>query len=101
MFAAAVWDAQPDPAGNGTRSSDGNWQLDPDHTQVEFSPSNLGMMTVRVISPGRRDRRHRPGSPGVGVGAGHHLRWPASGRTTKARDNDLRSSNFLEADSSR
>ena len=25
----------------------GNWQLDPDHTQVEFSAKHLGMMTVR------------------------------------------------------
>jgi hypothetical protein len=29
----------------------GNWQLDPFHTQVEFSAKHLGMMTVRVISP--------------------------------------------------
>ena len=25
----------------------GNWQLDPFHTQVEFSAKHLGMMTVR------------------------------------------------------
>jgi polyisoprenoid-binding protein YceI len=25
----------------------GNWQLDPYHTQVEFSAKHLGMMTVR------------------------------------------------------
>ena len=28
----------------------GNWQLDPYHTQVEFSAKHLGMMTVRGIS---------------------------------------------------
>jgi polyisoprenoid-binding protein YceI len=29
------------------RSSMGKWQLDPYHTQVEFSAKHLGMMTVR------------------------------------------------------
>src|SRR5205823_1224593 len=29
------------------RASMGNWQLDPYHTQVEFSAKHLGMMTVR------------------------------------------------------
>ena len=28
----------------------GNWQLDPYHTQVEFSAKHLGMMTVRGTS---------------------------------------------------
>ena len=46
----------------------GNWQLDPYHTQVEFSAKHLGMMTVRGyfdevsatadIDPTAR-RRHR------------------------------------------
>ena len=28
----------------------GKWQLDPYHTQVEFSAKHLGMMTYAVIS---------------------------------------------------
>jgi polyisoprenoid-binding protein YceI len=76
----------------------GNWQLDPYHTQVEFSAKHLGMMTVRGyfdevsaiadIDPGK------PEASSVEVTIS-----TASIRTNHAvRDNDLRSSNFLEVD---
>ena len=77
----------------------GKWQLDPYHTQIEFSAKHLGMMTVRgnftdVTSTGDID----PDNP--------EQSWVevtiqvASIKTHHAvRDNDLRSSNFLEADS--
>jgi polyisoprenoid-binding protein YceI len=76
----------------------GNWQLDPYHTQVEFSAKHLGMMTVRGyfdevsavadIDPGN------PEAASVEVTIS-----TASIRTNNGmRDNDLRSSNFLEVD---
>ena len=76
----------------------GNWQLDPYHTQVEFSAKHLGMMTVRGyfdevsttadIDPGHPER--------ASVEA---VISTASIRTNNGvRDNDLRSSNFLEVD---
>jgi polyisoprenoid-binding protein YceI len=76
----------------------GNWQLDPYHTQVEFSAKHLGMMTVRGyfdevsaiadIDPGNPEKA----SVQVSIST-------ASIRTNNGiRDNDLRSSNFLEVD---
>lgn len=76
----------------------GNWQLDPYHTQVEFSAKHLGMMTVRghfadVTAVADIDPDH-PENASVEV-----TMAAASIRTNhEARDNDLRSSNFLEAD---
>jgi polyisoprenoid-binding protein YceI len=76
----------------------GNWQLDPYHTQVEFSAKHLGMMTVRghfaeVAAAADIDPSH-PESASVQVTIS-----VASIRTNhEARDNDLRSSNFLEVD---
>jgi polyisoprenoid-binding protein YceI len=76
----------------------GEWQLDPYHTQVEFSAKHLGMMTVRghfadVSATGDIDAEH-PEASSVAVTI-----QTASIRTNhEARDNDLRSSNFLEAD---
>src|SRR5690242_9872397 len=76
----------------------GNWQLDPYHTQVEFSAKHLGMMTVRghfaeVTASGDIDVEHPERSTVEATIA------TASIRTHNAqRDNDLRSSNFLEAD---
>jgi polyisoprenoid-binding protein YceI len=76
----------------------GNWQLDPYHTQVEFSAKHLGMMTVRgyfdeVSATADIDPEH-PEAASVEVTIS-----TASIRTNNgARDNDLRSSNFLEAD---
>jgi polyisoprenoid-binding protein YceI len=76
----------------------GDWQLDPYHTQVEFTAKHLGMMTVRghfaeVSSVADIDPDH-PEASSVEVTI-----QAASIRThNETRDNDLRSSNFLEAD---
>ena len=76
----------------------GGWQLDPYHTQVELAAKHLGMMTVRghfaeVSSVADIDPDHlEASSVEVTIQA-------ASIRThNETRDNDLRSSNFLEAD---
>jgi polyisoprenoid-binding protein YceI len=76
----------------------GNWQLDPYHTQVEFSAKHLGMMTVRghfaeISATADIDPGH-PEASRVEVTI-----QTASIRTSnETRDNDIRSSNFLEAD---
>ena len=76
----------------------GNWQLDPYHTQVEFSAKHLGMMTVRgyfdeFSATADIDPEH-PETASVEVTIS-----TASIRTNNAiRDNDLRSSNFLEVE---
>lgn len=76
----------------------GNWQLDPYHTQVEFSAKHLGMMTVRghfaeVSSTADIDPDHpEAGSVEVTIQA-------AGIRTNnQTRDDDLRSSNFLDVE---
>ena len=76
----------------------GVWQLDPYHTQVEFSARHLGMMTVRVHLTQTRATGtidpHHPEASSVEVTI-----QAASIRTNnETRDNDLRSANFLEAD---
>jgi polyisoprenoid-binding protein YceI len=74
----------------------GNWTFDPMHTQVEFSAKHLGMMTVRghfaeVNATGELYPDH-PEKSKVDVTIN-----TASIRThNDKRDNDLRSSNFLE-----
>ena len=76
----------------------GNWQLDPYHTQIEFSAKHLGMMTVHghftdVSATGDIHPDH-PESSTVQVTI-----QTASIRTNhEARDNDLRSANFLDTD---
>jgi polyisoprenoid-binding protein YceI len=76
----------------------GNWQLDPYHTQVEFSAKHLGMMTVRgnfdeLSAIADIDPEH-PETASVEVTIS-----TASIRTNNGiRDNDLRSSNFLEVE---
>ncbi len=76
----------------------GNWQLDPYHTQVEFSAKHLGMMTVRgnfdeVSTTADIDPAH-PETASVEATIS-----TASIRTNNGvRDNDLRSSNFLEVE---
>ena len=76
----------------------GPWQFDPFHTQVEFSAKHLGMMTVRghfaeVTASGEIDVGHPERSK---VEATINT---ASIRThNEQRDNDLRSSNFLEVE---
>lgn len=74
----------------------GTWKFDPYHTQVEFSAKHLGMMTVRghfaeVSASGQLYPDH-PERSSVEVSIN-----TASIRThNEQRDNDLRSSNFLE-----
>ena len=74
------------------------WQVDPYHTQVEFSAKHLGMMTVRgyfadVAATGDI-HPERPEASSVQATIS-----TASIRThNDARDNDLRSSNFLEVE---
>ena len=80
----------------GTTTS--RWQFDPYHTQVEFTAKHLGMMKVRgnfleVSATGYIDPDH-PEASSVEVTI-----QTASIRThNPQRDNDLRSSNFLETD---
>jgi polyisoprenoid-binding protein YceI len=76
----------------------GNWQLDPYHTQVEFSAKHLGMMTVRGnftevtasadIDPDQLEKMHLEVTIQAASIKTHH----------EARDNDLRSPSFLETD---
>jgi len=76
----------------------GDWQLDPYHTQVEFSAKHLGMMTVRgyfdEVSAVADIDPANPEAASVEVTIS-----TASIRTNNGiRDNDLRSSNFLEVE---
>jgi polyisoprenoid-binding protein YceI len=76
----------------------GRWVFDPYHTQVEFAAKHLGMMTVRgnfldLTATGYIDPDHPEAS------TAEVTIQTASIRTHHPqRDNDLRSSNFLEAD---
>lgn len=76
----------------------GIWQLDPLHTQVEFAVKHLGMMTVRghfadVQASGDLNVEH-PEKSQVDV-----VIQTASIRThNDRRDNDLRTSNFLDVE---
>ena len=74
------------------------WQIDPYHLQVEFAVKHLGMMTVRghfsdITTSGRID-------PGDAAASSLDVTiQTASIRThNETRDNDLRSSNFLEVE---
>jgi len=74
----------------------GNWTFDPMHTQVEFSAKHLGMMTVRghfaEVNATGELYPDDPEKSKVDVTIN-----TASIRThNDKRDNDLRSSNFLE-----
>ena len=74
------------------------WKLDPLHTQVEFSAKHLGMMTVRghfaEVSASGDIHPEAPERSSVEATIN-----TASIRThNEQRDNDLRSSNFLEVD---
>src|SRR5436309_7139281 len=79
----------------GTQS---RWQFDSFHTQVEFAAKHLGMMTVRghfaEISATGKIYPDNPEASSVEI-----TMQAASIRThNENRDNDLRSSNFLEVD---
>jgi polyisoprenoid-binding protein YceI len=75
-----------------------SWQLDPYHTQVEFAAKHLGMMTVRghfadvastaEIDPDHLDAMHVEVTIQAASVKTHH----------EARDQDLRSPNFLDTD---
>jgi polyisoprenoid-binding protein YceI len=74
------------------------WQADPYHTQVEFSAKHLGMMTVRghfadVKVTGHIDPK-QPEATSLDV----TIQTSSMHTNHEQRDNDLRSSNFLEAD---
>jgi polyisoprenoid-binding protein YceI len=76
----------------------GTWQFDPFHTQVEFSAKHLGMMTVRghfpeVVVSGKIDVEHPENSSIEAVVQTGSIRTH-----NQTRDDDLRSSNFLEVD---
>jgi polyisoprenoid-binding protein YceI len=77
----------------------GNWQLDPFHTQVEFSAKHFAMMTVRghfaeVATTANIDPEH-PETSSVQATI-----QAASIRTNnQMRDSDLRSPNFLDTGS--
>src|SRR5437868_15301009 len=79
----------------GTQS---RWQFDPFHTQVEFAAKHLGMMTVRghfaEVSATGNIYPDNTEASSVDI-----TMESASIRThNETRDNDLRSSNFLEVD---
>ena len=86
---------QPSETQAGTR---GVWQFDPFHTQVEFAAKHLGMMTVRghfaEVNATGDIYPDNPEGSSVDVTI-----QTASIRThNENRDNDLRSSNFLQID---
>jgi polyisoprenoid-binding protein YceI len=74
------------------------WQLDPFHTQIEFSTKHLAFMTVRgsfrdVVIGSEIDPDHPERSR-----AEVTIQTASIDTGNDARDNDLRASNFLEAD---
>jgi polyisoprenoid-binding protein YceI len=76
----------------------GNWQLDPYHTQVEFSAKHLGMMNVRGrfedVSAVADIDPNNPEASSVEV----TIQTVSVKTNNPARDNDLRSGNFLEVE---
>jgi len=76
----------------------GSWQLDPYHTQVEFSARHLGMMTVRghfaeVATTGDIDPEHPEQSSVEATIQARSVRT-----NNEVRDNDLRSEHFLDVE---
>jgi polyisoprenoid-binding protein YceI len=74
------------------------WQIDPYHLQVEFAVKHLGMMTVRghfseIATSGQID----PGNPAASS-LDVTIQTASIRTNNEGRDNDLRSSNFLEVD---
>jgi polyisoprenoid-binding protein YceI len=72
------------------------WRLDPYHTQIEFAVKHLGMMTVRghftdVQTAGNIDPDH-PAASSLDV----TIEVGSIRTNNPQRDNDLKSSNFLE-----
>ncbi len=79
-------------------STQGVWQFDPFHTQVEFAAKHLGMMTVRGlftdISATGNINPSNPEASSVEV----IIQTTSIKTHHEVRDNDLRASNFLEVD---
>ena len=74
------------------------WQIDPMHTQIEFSAKHFGMMTVRghftdVVAKGEIDPEN-PSASKIDV----TISVASLTTNNPQRDNDLRSSYFLELD---
>jgi polyisoprenoid-binding protein YceI len=74
------------------------WQIDPMHTQVEFAAKHFGMMTVRgrfndVVTSGTVDP-NKPEETSIEV----TIDVASLNTHNQQRDNDLRSSYFLELD---
>jgi polyisoprenoid-binding protein YceI len=72
------------------------WQIDPMHTQVEFSAKHFGMMSVRghftdVTTSGEVDPNNLPASHVEAT-----INVASLSTNNPQRDNDLRSSYFLE-----
>src|SRR2546430_16854052 len=76
----------------------GTWTLDPLHTQVEFSAKHFGMMTVRghfaELTATGDIHPEKPETSAVEV----TIRTASIRTHNEQRDNDLRSSYFLEAE---
>src|SRR5438552_11258778 len=76
----------------------GTWKFDPFHTQVEFSAKHLGMMTVRghfaEVAASGEIHPEQPETSKVEA----TLNTTSIRTHNEQRDNDLRSSNFLEVD---
>jgi polyisoprenoid-binding protein YceI len=73
-----------------------SWKIDPMHTQVEFSAKHFGMMTVRghfneIATTGQVDPAD-PANSSVDV----EINVSSLNTNNPQRDNDLRSSYFLE-----
>ena len=76
----------------------GTWKFDPLHTQVEFSAKHFGMMTVRglfkAVTAGGEIYPDDPARSTVEA----TINTASIGTHNEQRDNDLRSSYFLEID---
>lgn len=76
----------------------GTWKFDPFHTQVEFSAKHFGMMTVRglfkEVTAGGEIYPDDPARTEVEA----TIKTASIATHNEQRDNDLRSSNFLEID---
>lgn len=76
----------------------GSWQLDPNHTQVEFSARHLAMMTVRghftdVSATGEIDPQHAERSSVKAT-----IQTDSIHTNSGVRDKDLRSAYFLDVE---
>ncbi|HLZ58222.1 MAG TPA: YceI family protein [Ktedonosporobacter sp.] len=85
---------------DASTSTQGVWQFDPFHTQVEFATKHLGMMTVRghfaeVSASGKIDP-NKPEESEVEV----TIQAASIRSHNEVRDNDLRSPNFLDIENS-